>query len=275
MQNTEWRKWTDFIGLVLATGYVKGGTAESIMLVGDPGSGKSALLERFAEVPSVMVATDATSDGIKRHIIPDAIRRRARHLMLPEMYKLMQRRGATADNTIGILTLMMSGEMRKAYIGRDEPEEFPADFQMGVVAAMPSRVFADWNISINNTGLLSRMMPIAFTLSPEQRASIELAIARQDATLLRPVCYQWPDRPVEVQWNDRLAGLVMRLADDIRSSNEQRNRLIQMLVSLAQGATILEREHRTTPRHLDMVRSFLPLIQLVKAKPKSIPKKKP
>lgn len=274
MHNTEWRNWTDFIGLVLATGYVKGGRAESVLLVGDPGSGKSALLERFQEVPSTMFATDATADGIKRHLIPEAITKRARHLVLPEMYKLMQRRGATADHTIGILTLMMSGEMRKAYIGKELPEEFPDTFQMGIVAAMPTRVFADWQQTINNTGLLSRMMPLLFQLSPEQRKEIETAIARQDRYLLRPVTYNWPTDPVEVHWNPRLAPMVMKLADDIRNVGEQRNRLIQMLVSLTQGACLLEREQRTTPKHVDLVRHYLPLIQLARAKVKVPGKKK-
>ncbi len=258
MPRNEWFMWSDFIGLFVATGYVKDEMAQSLLLVGEPGTGKSALLSRFYEAPSVMLAMDATAEGLKQQAIPRAITGNKRHLLLPEMYKLMQRRGPTAENTIGVLTLLMSGELHVTYIGKDQMDKFPKLFQMGVIGAMPTKVFHDWSQTINNTGLLSRMVPIEFTLHPAMIAQVRVAIAMRDRRLLEPVRFPWPDQPVDVHYSGvKVAEAVLSLARKVGEDN----RMVNLLVSLTRAACLLEREQRCTPRHVELVAQFAPLFR--------------
>lgn len=261
MPRNEWHMWSDFIGLFVATGYVKDEIAQSLLLVGDPGTGKSTILRRFFQVPSVIVAMDATAEGLKQQVFKRAIKEGKRHLMLPEMYKLMQRRGPTADNTIGVLTLAMSREMHDSFIGDKQLDEFPPDFQLGVIGAMPSKVFEDWKQTINNTGLLSRMYPVPFKFSERMAVQIHVAIAQRDTSLLAPVRFAWPHRPVEISYSSRLAPDIIRIAKEFKDTQGQHNRLLNLFVSLTKAATLLEGQHVCQRKHVDMVAQFIPILR--------------
>lgn len=261
MARNEWAHWSDFIGLFLATGYVVDEIAQSLILVGTPGSGKSTIIERFHGVPSTMLVMDATAEGLKQQVFPAAIKGSRRHLLLPEMYKLMQRRGPTADNTIGILTLAMSGELHDSFIGSSQKDTFPKGWQVGVIAGMPTRIFRDWSQTINNTGLLSRMLPVAFEFSNGMQAEILRAIATQDPRYISPISYQWPDRQVDISYSgQRIGPHVLQLAKEW-SGGKADNRFIRLLVSLVKAAAVLEKETHVTLRHLDLIRQFKGLLK--------------
>lgn len=260
MIRNEWALWSDFIGLFVATGFVQGELAQSVLLVGPPGEGKSALLGRFHSVPSVMYAMDATAEGLKQQVFRRAIKEKKRHLILPEMFKLMQRRGPTADNTIGVLTLAMSGEMLDSYIGDKQMDEYPKGFQLGVIGAMPTRVFADWKQTINNTGLLSRMVPVPFGFSDDMRQRILRAIAAEDKRLLQPVRHVWPSSPVAIKYDGgRIGPHVLRLSDEIEEGGGQR--LTKLIVSLVKAAALLERDDVVQLKHVEMVRQFAGILR--------------
>lgn len=256
MARHEWAYWSDFVGLFIATGYVKGELAQSLLLVGDPGVGKSTLLSRFYKTPSVIVAMDATAEGLKQQVFRRAISEQRRHLMLPEMYKLMQRRGPTADNTVGVLTLAMSGEMHDSYIGDKQMDEFPKGFQLGVIGAMPTRIYKDWRQTINNTGLLSRMLPVKFGFSPAMQSEILRAISVQDGRYVSPVTFPWPDRQLDIHYSgDRIGPRVLALAMEL-GEGEGQPRFLRLLVSLVKAAAVLERKEQVLAEHVELVRQF-------------------
>lgn len=255
----EWRKWSDFVGLFVATGYVKGSMAQSLLLIAEPGTGKSALLSRFFNVPSVIVAMDATAEGLKQQVFSRAISERKRHLLLPEMYKLMQRRGPVADNTIGVLTQAMSGEMHDSFIGKDQRDQFPEEFQLGVVGAMPTKIFNDWSQTISNTGLLSRMYPVEMKFSSALIRAIQVAIAHEDRTMLAPVRFRWPDSPVSIVYPQKLGADVMKLAERIEPMMP--TRFLTLLVNMVKAAALLEGDSTCNRRHVELVSRFAGILR--------------
>lgn len=256
MARNEWAYWSDFVGMFMATGFIKGELAQSLLLVGEPGTGKSTMIERFHNVSTAIVAMDATAEGLKQQVFKRAIREHKRHLLLPEMFKLMQRRGPTADNTVGVLTLAMSGEMYDSFIGDKQADEFPRDFQLGIIGAMPSKVFKDWQQTINNTGLLSRMVAVKFGFSPEMQTKILAAIAAQDNRYTSPVSFPWPDHAINVGYSGtRIGPHVLRLAGEL-GDRQGKPRFTRLLVSLVKAVAILEQKDHVLPGHIGGVEQF-------------------
>lgn len=255
----EWERLTHLVALFVATGYVKNGAPESVLLIGDPGVGKSAMLSRFEHLPTVVRLSDVTSDGLRHHVFPEMRRHGKRHIIFPEIHKLYQRRAATSENTIGLLTAAMSGEMHTQYIGREKIEDMQ-DFRIGLIAGMPTRIFNEWRSGLMNTGMLDRMHLVPVDFKPETRAAIESAIVSDNASMRSPVHWTHLKSAVEVKITSDSFGSIQRIVSDIQESGD-RNRLIARVKSLLRASAALYGDTVVRDRDLDYFRHFVPLLR--------------
>jgi len=264
--NSEWERLTWLVGLHVATGYLADETPKSLLLIGDPGVGKSATLARFADVPTVRTLADITSDPLRKKIIPEAVRQEHRHLIFPEMIKVFQRNQNTTANTVGVLTLAMSGELFDAYVGTDDPIQVPPGWSIGLIGAMTTKIFSDWHQTIMNNGLLSRMTPCHVRFSARTRREIEQAIIAGNMTMVSPVLWDISLGRHMVVFGHHMEDTAMDMVDEIRPikkglTGESRNRLVSSVRAYLKASALLSGRRAVEVQDAHKVMSVIELLK--------------
>lgn len=257
---SEWDRWTYVVGLFVATGYVAGEPAQSLMLVGPPGSGKSTMVRRFRSVPIAREISDITADPLRRIIFADAATKGLKHLLFPEFHKCFQRKPDTVQNMVGYLTAAMSGELANNYIGLDHLA-YP-DVQMGIIAAMVPDVFHVWSRSMLSQGVLDRVTVMHFELPKKELLKIERAILAGTATPdTAPIA--WPYQlPVAVTYkpDGAFVEALTEWLDAVRRKGN-RNRIAGQVRGLLKASAMLDNRTVVDTRDLDTLYTLQPLFQ--------------
>lgn len=236
----EWETLSHLIALTTATAYLLNDHPQSLMLVGAPGQGKSRLLSRFDHLQTVVRLSDVTSDPLRKKVLPMMAKEGKRHIILPEFNKLLQRRDSTAENTAGVISLAMSGEMHGAMVGPDEFKDIPPNFRIGVIAAMTQQVFALWHGKAENSGLLDRftIIPVNFSLGTKLR--IEEAIWNKDDSMVRQYDFKRKLEPVAIKMAPSMQFLGKALVDAMTVSGAgNRARFIQFVRAIMSASALV------------------------------------
>lgn len=163
----EWDRITDVVKLVATTGLVLDVVARdrvepvSFLLYGDPGTGKTALLKRFAaRNPTLVFRDDITWMGVL-DLLEEAKHHAVSHVVFPEFQKIMQRKGDTWENTVGVLGQAIEDGVTDAQVG---PRRIHLEgTRIGMISAMTGDSFEGCRGYFQSKGLLSRMIPVKWT----------------------------------------------------------------------------------------------------------------
>lgn len=199
---TAWESNTRLVGLYVATGCIINEQAQSVLLVGPWGQGKSEMIRRFASIPSIRMMTDMTQFGI-RAICDEDGDSRVRHIAITEMDRLFSRDRATRGSALGLLTNLMTGDVGEEYIGIHK-----FDFrhrQFGVIAAMTTGQFQENRNEMARSGMLSRFQVIFIDRTEDERLRVRTNILRRDNTDLSPIKWKQLFHRAEVLYDSSLA----------------------------------------------------------------------
>lgn len=252
----EWDRFCRLVALFLGTGRVKGQPAASALFIGLPGSGKSSAILRFRHVSSALTISDLTAEPYRKRILPVMRDKGYRHILFPDFWKPFQRKDHSVGNLVGLLSAGMSGEFDHIYVGTQD-DSFHG-VQHGIIGAMPTVIFNRWHTDLAAQGLLDRIGVFNWEFSLQERMRIEQAIADGDNTDLRPYPGDLPSTPVAVQWDRKLAPLLLEWTDSLKREN--RNRLLTMLRSLMHSAAMLKATNEGHPGPVTVTRDQLDLL---------------
>lgn len=164
---TPWESEARLIGLYMATGLLIGEQAQSILLVGPPGQGKTAMIRRFSQLPTAKMFSDLTSDGVRRAITEHV---KVRHMLMPEFERLFSRDRNVSSQTANLLCNLMTGDAGVESVGF-KTYDFTGR-QVGVIGAMTSEIYRLRTEQLKETGLLSRFTVVSIDRSDDERQRI-------------------------------------------------------------------------------------------------------
>jgi len=244
-----------FLSLYVATGLVQNASAESLLLVGDPGTGKSEQLRRFSEEPSGVIVGDITVDGLREAMSDDTRPYPLRHIIMPEFGRIFGHRDDTVRAVTGLLTSLMTRDAGKELAGPMGKRRLDfTGMQVGVLAAMPTDVFNLHYKELLSTGFLSRFTILGVKRSAEERNRVMTNIFRGIRTDLRPFRCHLPLRPVVVRGGEKFG---TQLQDWVESWNPNaRERLAGHIVSLLPAVALLSGRHQVLAQDVEVLKLF-------------------
>lgn len=249
----EWDRATDLVTMFIATGSIRNGRAQNMMLISDPGSGKTELLERFQGVnPQLTYASDLTVRGLY-NILRSAQTGSTTHIVATEFQKFFMRKSSTFDNTLGALCQSLEEGVGKVYVGEKEVDFGNA--RLGFIGAITHDTANDRAKLFRETGFLSRVATFPWNVPAKEMYHVMDSISSGDKSDLSKVTVALPQHPVNVDFPQALS-------EQLKDYTWQRMRdytilrVFQRFRSLAQGCAILDGRDYVHARDIEKVVAF-------------------
>lgn len=194
---TRWNQLTAFIEILSWTGYAKNGRPQSIVMLSDPGEGKTELLERFRPNPHLAFYSDATYRTVLT-VLKDAMHHKRTHLVVTELQKLIARR---KDVSASALTIILQAMEEGVYrVGFGPYEEDFQGARMGLLGATTLYSLHKNPFMVADLAMDSRAYFVDARGTKEEQHEIEKRIANGDRRALKPVILRdVPAKPIDVR----------------------------------------------------------------------------
>lgn len=193
----EWDRATELVRMFAMTGWIANARAQSMLLISEPGSGKSELLDRFMINAWLQYASDLTVQGL--YPILKMMRQGAQtHIVATEFQKFFLRKSSTAENTLGTLCQMMEEGVRNVMVGGK-----PVDFggaQGGLIGAITHDTVAKWRGPLREYGFWSRCSAFEWEMPTEELRGVMRSISEGNKSDLDQVELRVPQRRVHVDF---------------------------------------------------------------------------
>lgn len=234
---TDWDRMTELIALTIITGHIQECAPQSLLIVGGPGTGKTALIERFAKSddpsfnPTARLMGNLSQWGLRSFLQLEAPRG-VSHVLAPEMQTLFMRRPDTWAAVEGLLLQAMAEGVGDYYNG-PIPESY-GKVRIGLVAAMTREAYLSVRASFRKSGLTSRFLVVRWTRTKTQMEQSLRAAARGQLKALSKVDLRLPPVRVSVRCPEAVQHKVLDYAT-MKFSDEM-NRAFARFVALTRAA---------------------------------------
>jgi hypothetical protein len=222
--------------MFIATGGLANARSQSIVLISEPGSGKTELLERFSVNGKLQYASDLTVMGLDR-ILKSAKQGIITHIVATEFQKFFLRKAATWENTLGRLCQALEEGVREVHTGEHTVDLGGA--QIGLIAAITHDTASGKNRILKETGFWSRVAAFEWEMPFDEVHEVMNSINEGDRSDLEQVVVSLPERRIKVS----LPGPLSKQFQDYVMGQMREHtvmRVFQRFRALAMGCALLE-----------------------------------
>lgn len=238
----EWECATELVKMFAMTGFIAGEQPQSMLLISEPGSGKTELLERFNENAFLRYASDLTTRGL--HPLLRASRQGAlTHVVATEFQKFFLRKSATAEATLGTLCQAMEEGVGEVLVG-DRAEHFHGA-QLGLIGAITHKTAEKWTNALREYGFWSRCASFKWEMPMAELRQVMRSITQGDKSDLAKIRLPVPDRKIPVKFPVSLSEqfedfVFQRFKEHTLLRVFQRFRVLAMACALLEGRDIVQ-----------------------------------
>jgi len=268
----------DLVELVLWTVYIIGERIVSLLLVGEPESGKTELMKKYRNNQGILVRRRFTAYGLLQDLINKRISmlfKRPKILGTIQVYEfsgMSTYKKNTADSNIIFLDAITEDGLspESAYwISGDELEQYNG-MKANLVAGINTFGFftASRQVKANlyKGGWLSRNIPVTYSLSQQMSSKISDSIAnheyRFDKNFVDSIHLNFPKKRIDVILSERHSQEIKIIASEIAEGyNEELKphklqgfRLQKSLISLAKASALRNGRRIVMNRDIERIR---------------------
>lgn len=153
------------VNLVILTGKVKNGRSVSVLLISDPETGKTQILELFMNLEPILWANDLSGKVLATDVARK-VEEGKTHIIIPDLLKVLGHQKIVVRHTMTMLNAIME-EGLKAVLFYGTQIEFKQPVRCGVIAAITKDAFAARERHWKSIGFVSRCLLVSFKYSPD------------------------------------------------------------------------------------------------------------
>lgn len=251
-----WHELTWLIGLCACSARIADARAVSLLIVGQPGCGKTEMLQRFqrpqAEGENIMLAfaSQASQWGVQG-ILKEAVPRGVTHIVVPELQTLLLRKNAVWASFLGLMLQAMEEGVGDFYNG---PKKLAFNqTRLGLIAAMTTDAYYQEENEMRGRGFTSRLLVVRWHRTPENVKKSQTCANEGDTDEITPVTIHFPRRAA-CHIAPRLANAIVDYAFDTDRDNQRRQ--AKRLTTLTKVIAVIDGQDEARERHWDALRSI-------------------
>lgn len=248
----EWDRGTELLSIFAMSGFLESKDdkgvwrrerPQSIMLVGDPSSGKTELIDRFNLNTWLAYRSDITRRGLDP-ILEESVQNRATHLVMTEFQTVFLRKTSVAGNCLTSLGQAMEEGINIEDIGGRQRDYQGA--RIGLIAGMTNGSLEERRRWLRDLGMLARAAVIFWAPPDEEIKAIMTRIDKGDRSDLEKIHLARPDRPVRVELPQDKASILTKFAWDMLRGQglrlQRRLHILAMTIAMMSGRQIVKQE---------------------------------
>lgn len=198
----EWDRATELMSIFAMTGFIKDARPASLLLISEPGSGKTELIDRFNQNAFLQYASDVTTRGLYP-ILKLAKAGACTHLVASEFQKLLLRKSSVAEATLGTLCQAMEEGVGRVMVGNEVIDFGGA--RLGLLGAVTHETAKKWRVNLRELGFWSRVAAFNWQLPMDQLREVMRNISAGNMSDLSPVILKVPESPEAVDFPTKLS----------------------------------------------------------------------
>lgn len=247
----------------ILSAYVKDERPVNLLIVADVEEGKTQLLLKFAEIPSVLYMTDFTRYGLQRDWLPKFRDNTKRIIIIPDFNQLIG--GKTAVATEGIISFLNGvteeGIRRISTFGISIDLDKP--LKLGIVGAISSKVFEDKRFRWRKSGFISRMVPVSYSVSKNTAAQIIYYLVKKEYRREKEAALEFPKEDTEITLDEKLAKRLIPLSQTIAKAVQTHGfRLQRQLQTLCMAKALSEKRTVVTEEDVEEIKKLASWVNL-------------
>jgi hypothetical protein len=250
----EWVRATDLITMFVATGWLASDRPQSLLLVGEPASGKTELLNRFTGNSTLYFASDMTVSGLHR-TLKQARDGAVTHIIATEFQKYFMRRSDAVQNFLGTLSQAMDEGVGTIDVGSERRNMRGA--KLGLIAAITPDAYKEHERFLKRLGFLSRITAMPWKMTRDEVYNVMTMIGRGDMSDLAGVVLPIPERPIYVELDTNISIEFQRYVWD-RYRSDSVLRIFKRFRALAMACAVLDGRDVVHARDVEKVVAFEP-----------------
>lgn len=194
-QIPRWQMLSDFIQILMHTGFALNGRPQSIFLISDPGHGKTELLKRFAKAGNAEMYSDITMQPFLL-ALKQAYEGKLTHIIVPEFQKIISRRREVSGNFLTLLLEAMEEGVDTVAMGPQVVNLHGA--RLGILGASTYDSMQKNTYLIDDLAMDSRAFFVDARATRAEIIEIETRIAEGKTESLKQIPIVVPDKRVDI-----------------------------------------------------------------------------
>ena len=260
MHLTGLEKITEFIKVVLASGYLKNEKPLSLVLVAPVSSGKTTAIKQFQKNPNVVISTDTTTWGILNKYQDKLRTGEIRHIIIPDLLNVLARRETTVQTFLLFVNASSEDGIFPSKTYAIDVQSFIEPF--GWILCLTTDAYKRKKANLQGIGFESRFLNVTYKYSMETIQKILTNIIEEEKFVIPQIKITNYKSKKNIKGNKKIFKELLTFSQLLcKNGNSEILRMQRKLQTFLKACAFLRKDNKVTEKDLEKLKTLITLIK--------------
>ena len=251
---------TEFIKIVLASGYLKNEKPLSLVLVAPISSGKTTAIKQFKKNPNVIISTDTTAWGILNKYQDKLRSGELRHIIIPDLLNVLARRETTVQT---FLLFVNASSEDGIFPSKTYSIDVPSFIEpFGWILCLTNDAYDRKKANLQGMGFESRFLKVSYKYSLETIKKILNGIIEEEKFVIPEIKISNYKTKKLIKGNKKIFEELLTFSKLLcKNGDSEILRMQRKLQTFLKASAFLRKDNKVTLKDLDKLKRLITLIR--------------
>ena len=252
-------KITEFIKIVLASGYLKNEKPLSLILIAPISSGKTTAINQFQKNPNVTISTDTTAWGILNKYQNKLKSGELRHIIIPDLLSVLARRETSVQTFLLFVNASCEDGIFPSKTYAIEVNEFIQPF--GWILCLTEDAYKKKSANLKGMGFESRFLKVSYKYSLETIQRILKGIIEEEKFVIPEIKITNYKTKKLIKGNSKIFQELLVFSKLLCNNGDSEIlRMQRKLQTFLKASAFLRKDNHVTTKDLDKLKDLIDMI---------------